>query len=214
MNMPSQYPTSLDPDQVAEGRPWWKICCGGCCLGIVVLFVVIPVLLQFVFRSAPVRVEKLPDTYPKQLILFRPEEAISIMYYPAESKGAVTRLLRAPLALIQRIPVPESVNSSTSAAQITEAIQTELRRAEGRDTVAIGWRNLNSSRDNILRFYVGALKQAGMPPVQQRRDEARGVDELLSQRGDLRFSLLLTDDPSTVPVEDVSVVVEYVVAEK
>jgi len=215
--MPSQYPAFAekgpDPDEVAEGRPWWKVCCGGCCIGIVVLFIVVPLVLHALFRSGPKHVEKIPENYPSELILFRPEEAVEILHYPAASKGAVARLVSAPLALIQRIPVPESVSSTTSAAQLSEAIRTELRRVEGRDTIAIRWSNVDATRDAVLRFYAGALKQAGMPPAQVRRDDATSIDEMLSQRNDLRFSLLLTDDASTKGVESVSVVVEYVVDE-
>jgi hypothetical protein len=203
-----------DPDQATEGRAWWKVCCTGCCLGVAALFVVIPLLLQFVFNAAPEKVARVPDSYPSQMLLFRPEEAAEILYYPAASKGKVARLLSGPLALIQRIPLPESMSSSTSADQIGRVIREELRRVEGRDTVAVRWSSLNATRDEVLRFYAGALKQAGMPQAQTRRDAAANLDELLSQRPDMRFSLLLTDDPSIRGVENVSVVVEYVVEQK
>lgn len=213
--MPSQYPDMRgrgpDPEKLTEGRPWWKVCCGGCCIGVLVLFVVIPLFLQFVFRSAPKRVESLPESYPSQLVLFRPEDAVEILYYPAESKSQVTRVLSAPLALMRHVPVPDSVSSSTSAEQVGEAIQTELRRVEGRDTVAVRWANLDATRNDVLRFYAGALRQAGMPQAQVRRDEGTSIDELLSQRSDMRFSLLLVDDPDIQGVDSVTVVVEYVV---
>lgn len=210
--MPSQY-SGIDPDKVAEGRPWWKVCCTGCCLGIMVLFVLVPLTIRFVFQSGPTRVSGLPETFPSQLLLFRPEDAEEILYYPADSKQKTLAFIRAPITWISQWGTPESASSSVSVAQVGNAIQTEITRVEGRDTVAIRWANLDASRDELLDFYIGALKQAGMPFQRViKEDLGTGTIEINSQRSDTRLSALITDDPATpLIVENVSVIVEYAV---
>lgn len=208
--MPSQY-AGPDPDKVAEGRPWWKVCCVGCCLGFVVLFLAVPIAVRFLFQSGPTRVSALPESFPSQLLLFRPEDAKEILYYPVASKSKTLAFVRAPIAWISQWKTPESASSTASVAQVGNAIQHELKRAEGRNTVAVRWAELEASRDEVLTFYAGSLKQAGMPHQNViKEDLGTGTIEINSQRGDMRFSLLMTDDRATpLIVESVSVVVEY-----
>src|SRR3989344_4898958 len=61
----------------------------------------------------------------------------------------------------------------------------------------------------IVRFYAGSLKQAGIPNPQIRRAADVGSQELTGTSPTLNVSLLILDDPSVSGVDSVSIIVEY-----
>lgn len=207
--MPSQAwdtPSPSEADDAAEGRPWWKVCCVGCCLGIIALVVALVVGVRLFAGSGPRPVDRIPTTFPAQLPLYRVETADEILYYPAAAKNAMSRIATAPLSWVSHF-----FGSSGDVDSVQNAIGAQLRRIEGRDTVVIRWRKLQTSRDDLIRFYAGALQQAGMPPGQMRRDDGGLADELASRSATISFTLLITDEPLESGLDNVTLVVEYVV---
>ena len=198
----------MEADDAAEGRSWWKICCTGCCLGIIVLVVLVVAGVRLFAGSGPQPVDRIPVTFPKQLPLYRVETADEMLYYPAAAKNAMTRIATAPLAWVSQF-----ANTDGSVGSVQNAIGAQLRRIEGRDTMVIQWRDLQTSREDLLRFYAGALQQAGLPPGKMRRDDAGLADELTSRSTTISFTLLLTDEPRQPGLDRVIIVVEYAVPE-
>ncbi len=177
-------------------------------MGVIVLVVVFIVGIRLFAGSGPQPVDKIPATFPKQLPLYRVETADEMLYYPAAAKNAMSRIATAPLAWISRF-----AGSDKSVGDVQNAIGAQLRRIEGRDTVVIQWRDLQASREDLLRFYAGALQQAGLPPGKMRRDDGGLADELTSRSATISFTLLLTDEPRQAGLDNVTIVVEYAVPE-
>jgi hypothetical protein len=199
-------------EEAVQGRSWWKTCCTGCCLGLIVLGVVIFFGFRLLWGSGPRTVTRIPDTFPTQLVLFRPEEVREIMYYPGADKGTATQLIAGPLAWLEQAISSAGGSASGTAQSIGGNVQSRLRQLEGRDTVAMRWENVNASRDEIIRHYAGALRQVGILSPQMRRDPAGLFDEMTGKTNNLSFSLLVDDDPAKTGIDHVSVVVEYAVS--
>jgi hypothetical protein len=197
-------------DEAAAGRPWWKVCCMSCCLGMVALVVAFVIGIRWLSGPGPRTVRTLPGSFPSSLVLFRPEEATEILHYPAASKRGATRLVTGPMQWVSNLISP-GVATTSSPAAIRNAIGRTVERLEGRDTVAIRWEGLASSPDELLRFYTGALRQAGIGSPQARRDPSGTADELTGKNTTMSFSALITDDPITRGTDSITVVVEYVV---
>jgi hypothetical protein len=207
--MPSQpigVPDPATSDEVTEGRPWWKVCCVGCCLGFVVLIVAIVVLVQAATGPGPKPVKSLPSDYPRALV-FRPEEAAQILYYPGSSKGTVAKIVTAPLNWVAGL----TAKSSASSTGVASAIDSRFHQIQGRDTVTITWQNLNASRDEVLRFYAGALKEEGIFSV--KTTDPDGTSEIHMTAGDsnLEFDLLIEDNPDQAGIDLLTVRTDYAI---
>lgn len=208
---PSGLPDPATTEDVVQGRSWWKTCCAGCCLGLIVLGVLVFVGFRLAWGSGPRSVTRIPDTFPSQLVLFRPEEVREIIYYPGADKGTATKLITGPLGWLESLIQSRGGSTTGTMQSIGGNIQSRLRQLEGRDTVAMRWENVNASRDEIIRHYAGALRQVGIPTPQMRRDPAGLFDEMTGKTSAISFSMLVDDDPAKTGIDSVSVVVEYLV---
>jgi hypothetical protein len=193
-------PGQASADEAIEGRPWWKVCCVGC-LGLVILLLVgVFFLLRILPNAGPRSVRELPDDFPADLVLFRPEAAVEILYYPAEDKNRAFRYVTGPLSIFAR----------GENAELPKQIEQGLVGVKDFDTVTVHWVNLNAKKDDVLRFYAGAMIQAGIadPQMREQKDGNELVEMLgLSER--LNVKVFLNDDPETAVIDSVTVLVEY-----
>lgn len=220
--MPSQplgIPNPATSDEVVEGRPWWKICCAGCCLGILAVIVLAFVSFRWLTGPGPERLMTLPDSFPKNFTLYRPEEAREIMYYPASEKGRMMRIVTGPYGwfkgLVGRAPAATFGGYSATATteSLQRAIESQVSAYSDKDTVAVRWSGLQATPDDVLRFYAGSFMQVGINP-QMRRDENAGLVELAGSSPRLRSSLLMVDDSKIAGIDSLTVIVEYQASKK
>jgi hypothetical protein len=204
--MPGQpigVPNPAQSDEAAEGRSWWKVCCMGCCLGFVVIAMLLTFGLYFMSGPGPQTVKTLPSTYPKPLV-YLPERASQILYYPATSKNAAARIISGPVTWIS-----STFGKSTTSTGIGGAISAQLNAASAMDTVSIRWENLNVSREEVLAFYAGALRQLGVyNPVTTSPKDTWDV-HMIGSGSRISFDLQISDDPGQPGIEMMTVKTAY-----
>jgi hypothetical protein len=220
---PFDMPTPEAADEVAEGRSWWKVCCGGCCLGIIVLAFVAWAVVRAAAGPGPQSVKTLPESFPSSFTPFRAEEATAITYYPAASQSGVGKIVTGPLGWIAR-SMGNDTASSTGLASVTNALTQQFRRLEGRDTVVVRWENLRATRTKAgatpnntdpIVFYAGQLRQSGIPAlmrcdVAEKDCLANGTTiQMTGSNGSYNFSLLMTDDPAKAGVDHLTISLDY-----
>lgn len=203
-------PDPATSDEVIEGRSWWKACCAGCCLGFIALFLGGFLMIRFMWGSGPKTVQELPPNFPSQFVVFRPEAAQEIVYYPGTSKTAATKIVTGPLSWLGQVFGGGSATGSVQA--VGGAINAQLRSLEGRDTVSIRWDNMQVSRDEVLRFYAGALRQVGIYNAQANDPKGTWDVHMKGANTALSFSLIMSDDPDRAGIDSMTIVVDYPVA--
>ncbi|HWR00215.1 MAG TPA: hypothetical protein VN397_05240 [Candidatus Methylomirabilis sp.] len=213
---PIGLPNPATSDEVVEGRSWWKTCCAGCCLGFLAIIALVIMGSRLLAGPGPQRIASIPDSFPAALTLYRPEDAKEIVYYPASSKSRITRLISGPFAWVmstfRKTPGPAAIGQIASTGSIDafeKSVAFSISRFANVDRLAIRWSGLDATSDEVLRFYAGSLKQAGIGNAQMRRDANAGLTELTGTGTSLAFSLLLIDDANTFGIDSITVIVEY-----
>jgi hypothetical protein len=206
-------PNPSTSDEIEEGRSWWKVCCIGCCISFVVVIVLLFGGIRYFMGPGPKVVTQIPASFPSQLTLFRPElKRDEILFFPSSSKSQIARVVTAPLNWFSSMANKSGLSfggmsASGSAQTLQQMFSSRLLSIEGFDTVAMRWSNVNSTPEDISRFYAGSLMQAGIPEPQMRVNG--GVTELIGSSDTLKFSLLIVDTPEVAGVDSISIVVEY-----
>ena len=110
-------------------------------------------------------------------------------------------------------------SATSSVRTVGNAISAQVRRLEGRDSVTIRWEYLPVSRDEILRYYAGALRQVLRPAQRHQHgddvvEQREARDEVEDQVGDrsnaiMAFDLIMSDDPDKVGIDTMVIVVDY-----
>jgi hypothetical protein len=210
---PIGIPNPSTSDEIEEGRSWWKVCCIGCCLGVLVIIVLLVGGIRFFMGPGPKVVSDIPVSFPSQLTLFRPElKPNEILYFSGSSKSQIARVATGPLNWFNGMANKSGANfggtsASGSVQSLQQLLSSRLLSLEGFDTVALRWNNLDATPEEITRFYAGSLKQAGIFDPQMRVNG--GITELLGSNDRLKFSMLMVDTPEVPGVDSLSLVVEY-----
>lgn len=186
-------------NEAIEGRPWWKVCLASCAILLVAGIAASFFLVRTFVGSTPKRISSLPDGFPSDLVLFRPEDAREIYYYPGKAKGKVFRFMTAPVKFIASlVGKQEELPDFASENPIDNA-----------DTVSILWTDIDASKDEVLRFYAGSLQQLGVAnPEMQKFDDRRTI-EMVGSTETTTFSMVLIDDSETEAIDTVTIIVEY-----
>lgn len=195
-----KVPNPATTEEVIEGRPWWKVCCVSCILLLIVVFIGIFFLLRLLPATGPMSISSLPPGFPSEFVLFRPEAAVEMLYYPAKNKNRAFRFVTGPLSFFAR----------GDDAKLPQQIERGLIGVKDFDTVTIHWVNLNATKDEVLRFYAGSMFQAGItdPQMREQKDEA-DLAEMIGLSERLNIKVFLTDLPETNAIDSVTVLVEY-----
>jgi hypothetical protein len=211
MALESTNEPRLVGDEVRAGRPWWKICCGGCFLFLFVLIVG----AAFLWRGAgggrgPQILTELPANFPPSISLYRLEEAQSIEYFSGGEKNRAFSALLSPLKMFGSVMVSTSNNTdgSASTTAIQRLMDTSVSRIEQIDTVTVRWNSLDVSRDEALRFYLESFQRNGFT-VDARREDATATDNVIARRDDITVQLMLQDVGDVPGIESLVIVVDY-----
>lgn len=202
--MQDQQDVAIDQgtvSEVIEGRTWWKVCLGGCAILLVLTLIVGLFLARALFGSGPERVSVLPEGFPSDFALYRPEEVREIYYLPGSSKEKTFRFMTVPLRFM---------SSMFDEQENLPNFEAERGMIAGRtDTVSMMWEDVQADEDDVLKFYAGSLKQAGVANPEMRRSEDRVTSEMIGSASDMNFSLLLVNEPDTDVIDTLTIIVEY-----
>lgn len=186
-------------NEVIEGRPWWKVCLAGCAILVAAVLIAGFFLVRTFIGSTPKRITTLPEGFPTNVVLYRPEEAREIYFYSGDARGKVFRFTTAPAKLIaslldQKEDLPDF---------------TEENPIGNKDTVSVLWTNMDASEDEVLRFYAGSLKQLGVENPEMRKSDDGDMVEMVGSTDTTVFSLIMINDPKTEDIDTLTIIVEY-----
>lgn len=186
-------------NEVIEGRPWWKVCLVGCAILVAAGLIVGFFLIRTFIGSTPKRITTLPDGFPTNVVLYRPEEAREIYFYPGEARGKVFRFTTAPVKFIASLVGQEE--------ELPDFV--EENPIGNLDTVSVLWTDIDASEDEVLRFYAGSLKQFGVENPEMRKSDDGYTAEMVGSTDTMAFSLILINDPKTEDIDTLTIIVEY-----
>lgn len=205
------------PPQVAtemrQGRPWWKVCCGGCCS----LVAVAVIASGLAWRGAgggsgPRIVNELPSNFPPGLTLYRLDQARSIEYFSGRDKDRTFTILMSPLRFFGNIMVSSSEKDAGSASgasgSIDRFMETNASRLQQIDTVTVYWDQLDVSKDDLYVFYLEQFRRNGYV-IDSRRDELLSRDTIIARQADITAQLSVQDSPDIRGIDTVTIVINY-----
>ncbi len=186
-------------DEVIEGRSWWKVCLIGCAILLAAGLITGFFLIRMFVGSTPKRITTLPEGFPANLVLYRPEDAKEIYFYPGEARGKVFRFMTAPVKFIASM-----VGKSDDLPDFVE--ENPIVNA---DTVSVLWTDIDATEDEALRFYAGSLRQLGVGSPEMRRSDNGETVEMIGSTETTSFSLVIVDDPNEEGIDTLTIIVEY-----
>lgn len=143
----------------------------GCLIiALLLIFITVFLLIFFIARPLTERVNKLPDDFPQELIIYRIEEA-KIRIQDQENKLKALKLIEslpswliAPfLGLITPDPAGQILtqqgNNEFQAENLEESLKESTEKNE--KTVALSWKLDNKSKEDVFNYYSEKLKEEG-----------------------------------------------------
>jgi hypothetical protein len=190
-----------DVDHEIEGRTFWRACLIAAIVGVLATGGVLFVFIRAGVAPGPKLVYQIPATFPKQFILYRPEQIYEIYTYPASAKRSAASFALAPLRLLLR---------ATGKSDLPTAFQGVVNTATDRDTASFAWKDVASSTpQEIFEFYAGSFKEVGLTNPYVRMLEDRSVIEMVATSTVLNASLVITDRPGMPTVDTITLIVDY-----
>lgn len=184
------------------GRPWWKTFLIVCTIILVLTVVISSVISMFFGGSGPRVTSQLPKTFPTNFVVYRIGLVERIVYYPASEKDK-------PLRLIM-LPVKAVANLVGRGTGVSESMDRFLGAIQNNETVTMTWKDVEASPDEVLAFYVGSMRSAGIIDPQMRQTEEKDVSQIVGvAENGLRINVLIIDDANTEKVDSITVAVEY-----
>jgi hypothetical protein len=198
---------------VVSGRPWFSICCIGCLLVIAAIGIGGFILLRVLTGPTSMTLTSLPDNYPKDLPLYRLEDAASISLVKGSQKSRMLQLLTGPAKLfVQATGGSASSSVGTDLASTTQDIKNAISayssQLEHQDTLTVTWKNLKASRLDVVRYYEDLFKKAGLKE-QATRDDATATDLVFASRPDEAIQIDLQDLPDVSGIDELVITVDY-----
>lgn len=188
-------------DSVRGGRPWWQICCGGCLLLILAVFVGGFILLQTIAGPGVTHPTQLPSNYPKDIVPYRLSEAQSISYLEGKSKSKIRETMYAPILLFSKFigsQSGEDIGALTEAGKSFDAFGADVQNT---DSVTLTWKNLRATREEALVYYRDMLRSAS-PKLEtsETSDETMRVEYLSGLRVGtmVQLQFQLGSDPQVI----------------
>ena len=200
----NETPQDRTVKEVASGRPWFSICCVGCLLLIAAVGLGVFILLRILTGPSSVSLASLPETYPKDLPLYRLEDAYSISVVQGSQKSRMLKLLAGPAKLFGQLAGGEA----SSTQDIKNVISDYSAQLEHQDTATITWKNLKASRVEVVRYYESLFQKAGLRE-QAARDEATATDLIFASRPDEAIQIRLQDLPDVEGIDELVIIVDY-----
>lgn len=129
--------------------------------------------------AGPVQLTDLPQNVPPVVTLYRQGDAQSIEYRSGKEQNKMLSFFRGASAPLQQM-----------------------------DTVVVRWEELDTSREDVLRFYQ-ELFERNKFVVQSARDGGRAIDTIVAQRDDVVMNVRVQDLPDVPGVDNVTVIINY-----
>jgi hypothetical protein len=198
--------------EMRAGRPWWKICCGGCCL-----FLILAVAGGFLLwrgiggGRGPVALSDLPSNFPPSITVYRLDQARSIEYFSGADKNKGFAALLSPLRYfgsVMMTTAPSEQVESSSTNPLARFVDVNAARLGQVDTLTIRWKSLVATSDEVLRFYREQFRRNEYL-IDETRDEAAGSTLLVARRGDVTAQLLIQDVPDVAGLDSITLIIDY-----
>lgn len=199
--MQDQTPNSR-VDQEISGKPWWKTCLIVAIVVIVVFFIVSFVTVRFLGGTGPRYTNRLPASFPSNFVLYRIGLVKKILYYPASEKSKPINFVMTPVRMI--------AGATSQGKSIADAIDSYLGAVRKNETVTLTWSDVDANADEVLAFYAGSMKTAGVADPQMRQTTEKDVSEIVgvTDKG-AKIDVLLVDDKKTPKIDAITVIVDY-----
>jgi hypothetical protein len=188
-------------DGIVTGKSRWRSCLLTAVIAIFAVILAAIIAVRFFAGSGPKTVKAIPANFPASLVLYRPENVKSIVYYPASEKSKPLSFALLPIQMLS--------GASPEAKQLADHVEKGVNTFTQTDTVSLTWLNVRAKPDDVLRFYVGSFVQAGMADPQIRQTSDKDVTELKGVGDGLSADLLITTTQATSTVDSLTLVVEY-----
>jgi hypothetical protein len=138
------------------------------------------------------RLNALPDTFPKNIHLYRLDEARSIMFLQGKNSNKLFQAIMAPLHLFAGgAAVTSTVGVTTGTASIQSAVQVldvYAEKFKDMDSVIVSWDAVSSTRQDVMDFYTSTFVQDGFTST-STHDAVGGTDVLFATRSDASIQL-------------------------
>lgn len=162
--------------EALEGRPLWLTCCIGCLFLAAALVVAGFVVIRLFAGPGVEMVKALPADYPAELKPYKLGQVTTMAYLSGSDRGKMFQVALSPIRLFNNLfpkrPEPESgVVVSTAPLRIVWSVQSAKpeswydkysQMAQGMDSLTFTWDALDAPRDEVLNYYDGLFKKAGM----------------------------------------------------
>ncbi|MFZ2803760.1 MAG: hypothetical protein WA001_00905 [Patescibacteria group bacterium] len=202
--------TPQDVEAAHTGRPWWKVCCIGCLVLIVAVFVGGSLVLRLVTGPSHQVLSTLPANYPADLEPYRLTDAQTIVFMPGKRSSKLLQILFSPVESLVSAVGSTSSTQAGAAASFKDAITTYADAMQGFDTVTVSWKGLAAQPDDTLVYYSDLFKKAGMS-VQAYRSTSTATDIVFAKRDNAAMQLSIQDTPTVPGIDDIELTVEYAV---
>lgn len=197
----SDQSISKETDALVTGKSRWRSCLLTVVIVILALILAGIIAIKFLAGSGPKEVKTMPANFPTILVLYRPEDMKSIVYYPASEKGKPLAFALSPIRMLS--------GTSQEAKQLADHVEKGVSTLTQTDTVSLTWLNVQAKPEDVLRFYVGSLVQAGIANPQVRQTAEKDVTELQGQGNGLTVDVLITAKSASSTIDTITLVVEY-----
>lgn len=189
-------------EQEISGKPWWKTCLIVAIVVIVVFFLVSFLFVRFVGGVGPRYTNRLPASFPSDFVLYRVGLVQKILYYPASEKSKPISMIMTPVKLI--------AGTSEQGKGIADSIDSYLGAVRKNETVTLTWSNVDANAEEVLAFYAGSMRTAGVEDPQMRQTTEKDVSEIVgvTNKG-AKIDVLLIDDKNTPKIDAITVIVDY-----
>ena len=197
----SDQSDSTKVDTLVTGKSRWKSCLLTVVIVILALILAGIIAMKFLAGSGPKEVKAIPANFPSALVLYRPEDVKSIVYYPASEKNKPLAFALSPIQMLS--------GASPDAKQLAEHMQKGLSTLTQTDTVSLTWLDVPAKTDDVLRFYVGSFVQAGLADPQIRQTAQKDVTELQGQGNGMSVDVLITAKAGASTIDTITLVADY-----
>lgn len=196
--MPGQ--TAQGIDREIEGRSFGKACLVAVAIALVAVIVVVFLGIRSGLAPGPKLIRQIPSTFPKQFTLYQPENIYEMYTYPASAKRSIVAFALAPLRMFMK---------ASGKGNLPAAFEGAVNYVTDRDTTSFTWKDLDSTSDDVLRFYAGSFKEVGLLDPYVRALEDKTAIEMVATSTLVNASLVIVDQPGTKALDAVTLVVDY-----
>lgn len=189
-------------DREVMGRPWWKTCLIITIVAIVAIFLGSFLIVRLFGGIGPRTMRELPANFPSKFLVYRMGLVKSIVYYPAEEKTKPIRMIMSP--------VLAAMSFVDKGGTIADSVGGYLNALKKNESVTMTWSDMDASVDEVVSFYAGSMRTAGVTDPQMRQTDEKDVSELkgVADQG-VVIDVLIIDDKATPRVDTITVTVEY-----